>query len=92
MSSAEEVAKFEAEKDKPTADIGDVGIAFAPVAVEKGVAQPYKTTNWDEVPDWAKDKDGNWVVGYQGTIGFLVNKKLVKDVPKSWDDLTKGRL
>ena len=43
MSSAEEIAKFEAEKDKPTADIGDVGIAFAPVAVEKGVAQPYKT-------------------------------------------------
>jgi putative spermidine/putrescine transport system substrate-binding protein len=90
ISSAEEIAKFEAEKDKPTADIGDVGIAFAPVAVEKGVAQPYKTTNWDEVPDWAKDKDGNWVVGYQGTIGFLVNKKLVKDVPKSWDDLTRG--
>ena len=46
MSSAEEIAKFEAEKDKPTADIGDVGIAFAPVAVEKGVAQPYKTTYW----------------------------------------------
>ena len=92
MSSAEEIAKFEAEKDKPTADIGDVGIAFAPVAVEKGVAQPYKTTYWDEVPDWAKDKDGNWVVGYQGTIGFLVNKKLVKDVPKSWDDLTRGAI
>ncbi|CAM5401142.1 ABC transporter substrate-binding protein OS=Lysinibacillus sphaericus OX=1421 GN=LS41612_17370 PE=4 SV=1 [Lysinibacillus sphaericus] len=28
MSSAEELAKFEAEKDDATADIGDVGIAF----------------------------------------------------------------
>lgn len=90
ISSAEEIAKFEAEKGKPTADIGDVGIAYATAAAEKGMALPYKTTYWDEVPDWAKDKDGNWIVGYQGTIGFLVNKKLVKNIPKSWDDLTKG--
>ncbi|NBD22723.1 ABC transporter substrate-binding protein [Paenibacillus glycinis] len=90
MSSAEEIAKFEAEKDKATADIGDVGIAFGPVAAEKGVTQPYKTSYWDEIPSWAKDADGNWVVGYQGTIAFMVNKDLVKDVPKSWDDLLKG--
>ncbi|MEB3102189.1 ABC transporter substrate-binding protein [Ferviditalea candida] len=90
MSSAEEIAKFEAEKDKPTADIGDVGIAFAPVAVAKGVTQPFKPSHWDEIPDWAKDKDGNWMVGYQGTIAFLTNKNLVKNPPKSWDDLLKG--
>lgn len=90
MSSAEEIAKFEAEKDKPTADIGDVGIAFAPVAVEKGVTQPYKTSYWDEIPEWAKDKDGHWVVGYQGTMAFIINKSLVKNPPKSWDDLLKG--
>lgn len=90
MSSAEEIAKFDAEKDKPTADIGDVGIAFGSVAVEKGVTQPYKTTYWDEIPDWAKDKDGNWVVGYQGTISFLTNTKLVANPPKSWEDLKNG--
>ncbi|CAM5396886.1 ABC transporter substrate-binding protein OS=Lysinibacillus sphaericus CBAM5 OX=1400869 GN=P799_03880 PE=4 SV=1 [Lysinibacillus sphaericus] len=28
MSSAEELAKFEAEKDDATADIGDVGIGL----------------------------------------------------------------
>src|SRR4051812_9636263 len=32
MSSAEELAKFEAEKEDATADIGDVGIAFGPIA------------------------------------------------------------
>lgn len=90
MSSAEEIAKFEAEKDKPTADIGDVGIAFGPVAVDKGVTQPYKTSHWDEIPDWAKDKDGNWVVGYQGSIAFLTNTKLVANPPKSWEDLKNG--
>ena len=42
-----------------TADIGDVGAAFGPIAVKQGVVQPYKPTTWDQVPDWAKDKDGN---------------------------------
>ncbi|OAB42251.1 ABC transporter substrate-binding protein [Paenibacillus glacialis] len=90
MSSAEEIAKFDAEKDKPTADIGDVGIAFGPVAIDKGVTQPYKTSYWDEIPDWAKDKDGHWVVGYQGSISFLTNKKLVQTPPQSWEDLKNG--
>lgn len=90
MSSAEEIAKFDAEKNNPTADIGDVGIAFGPVAVEKGVTQPYKTSYFDEIPDWAKDKDGNWIVGYQGTISIITNKELVKNPPKSWADLKNG--
>lgn len=90
MSSAEEIAKFEAEKSKPTADIGDVGIAFGPVAIEKGVTQPYKTSYWEEIPDWAKDKDGHWVIGYQGTIAFLTNTKLVANPPMSWEDLKNG--
>jgi len=91
MSSAEEIAKFDAEKEKPTADIGDVGIAFGPVAIAKGVTQPYKSSYWEEIPSWAKDTDGNWIVGYQGTIAFIVNKTLVPDVPKSWADLLKGK-
>ncbi len=91
MSSAEEIAKFEAEKDKPTSDIGDVGIAFGPVAIDKGVTQAYKTSYWDEIPAWAKDADGHWVLGYQGTIAFLTNTKLVSNPPKSWDDLKNGK-
>ncbi|GAU79566.1 ABC transporter substrate-binding protein [Fusibacter sp. 3D3] len=90
MSSAEEIAKFEAEKSKPTADIGDVGIAFAPVAVEKGVTQPYKPTHWEEIPDWAKDQDGHWMLGYTGTIAFISNKKLISNPPKSWEDVLNG--
>jgi putative spermidine/putrescine transport system substrate-binding protein len=90
MSSAEEISKFEAEQNNPTADIGDVGISFGPIAVEKGVTQPYKTSYWDEIPEWAKDTEGNWIVGYQGTIAFITNKKLVKNPPKSWDDLLNG--
>lgn len=90
MSSAEEIAKFDAEKNKPTADIGDIGIAFGSVAVEKGVTLPYKTSYWDEIPDWGKDPEGNWIVGYQGAISFMTNKDLVKNPPKSWEDLKNG--
>jgi ABC-type Fe3+ transport system, periplasmic component len=74
MSSAQEVAKFDAEKDNASADIGDVGAAFGPIAVAKGVTQPYKPTTWDQIPEWAKDKDGNWALAYTGTIAFIINK------------------
>lgn len=90
LSSAEEIAKFEAEKNNPTADIGDVGISFGPIAKDKGVTLPYKPAHWDEIPDWAKDKDGHWMVGYQGTIAVITDKNQVKNPPKTWDDLLKG--
>lgn len=91
MSSAQELAKFAAEKSNASADIGDVGAAFGPVAVQKGLAQPYKPSTWDQVPTWAKDPDGNWMLAYTGTIAFIVNKDQVKDVPHSWADLKKGK-
>lgn len=90
MSSAEELAKFEAEKDDATADIGDVGIAFGPIAKDKGLTLPYKTSYWDEIPDWAKDDEGHWIVGYTGTISFLTDKNNVKNAPTSWEDLKNG--
>lgn len=90
MSSIEEINKFDAEKDNATVEIGDVGIAFGPVAVERGVTLPYKTSYWEEVPEWAKDKDGHWIVGYTGTLAFMVNKKNTKDIPQTWEDLLSG--
>ena len=93
MSSAQEVAKFDAEKDNASADIGDVGAAFGPIAVTKGVTQPYKPSTWSQVPDWAKDKDGHWALAYTGTIAFIVNKKLLhgSEIPTKWADLEKGK-
>lgn len=90
MSSGQEVAKFEAEKSNASGDIGDVGQSFGPIAVRKGVTQAYKPTTWDDIPAWAKDADGHWVVAYSGTISFISNNKLVKDPPKTWGDLLKG--
>lgn len=91
MSSAQEIAKFAAEKDNATADIGDVGAAFGPIALQQGVTQPYKPSTWEQIPSWAKDADGHWMLAYTGSIAFIVNKQLVKDVPKSWADLKNGK-
>ncbi|GAB2535732.1 ABC transporter substrate-binding protein [Gracilibacillus alcaliphilus] len=90
MSSAEEIAKMESEGENATTDIGDVGISFGPIAKEKGVTMPYKTSYWEDIPDWAKDDEGHWVVGYQGTIAFIVDKNQVDDIPTSWQDLLEG--
>ena len=89
MSSAEEIAKFLAEKNAPVADVGDVGLAFGPIGTAQGAFMPYKVSKWNEIPDWAKDKDGNYAAAYYGAIAFIVNPKLVKNVPLSWRDLLR---
>lgn len=91
MSSAQEIAKFAAEKENATADIGDVGGAFGPVAVAQGVTQPFKPSTWSDIPNWAKDADGHWMLAYTGTISFLINKDLVKKNPTSWQELLSGK-
>jgi putative spermidine/putrescine transport system substrate-binding protein len=90
MSSAEELSVFESEKASATKDIGDVGQAFGPIAVEKGLANAYKTSYWNEIPDWAKDADGRWIIAYYGTISILANKKLVANAPHSFKDILDG--
>ncbi|MBA2596127.1 MAG: ABC transporter substrate-binding protein [Chloroflexia bacterium] len=89
MGSATEIAKFLAEKDNPVADIGDIGILFAPSAVQFGVVAPFKNDTWDEIPDWAKHPDGLWATQYYGTLSFWVNTDLVDPVPRTWEDLLK---
>lgn len=90
MSSAEEIALFANEASDATKEIGDVGQSFGPVAEEQGVTLPYKTSYWDSIPDWAKDDDGDWIIGYYGTITFITNKNLVEEAPTSWQDVLEG--
>jgi len=89
MGSATEIAKFLAEKDNPVADIGDIGILFAPTAVQFGVAAPFKNETWDQIPDWAKHPDGLWATQYYGTLSFWVNTDFIENVPRTWQDLLK---
>lgn len=92
MSSAQEIAKMKAEGKNATADIGDVGFSFGPIAAKQGVTQPFKPSTWNQIPQWAKDKDGHWMLAYTGTIAFIINNNLVSadERPKSWGDLKNG--
>ncbi|MGB9682881.1 MAG: ABC transporter substrate-binding protein [bacterium] len=89
MGSMEELNKFAAEKDKPIADVGDIGIAFGSVGIKMGVLAPFKNSRWNEIPDWAKEGNGYWCTEYFGTIAFLVRTDIVKNPPKSFKDLLK---
>jgi putative spermidine/putrescine transport system substrate-binding protein len=89
LSSAQEIAKFLAEAENPIADIGDIGIQFAPTAIQLGVLAPFKNDTWDLIPDWAKHPDGLWAVQYYGNLVFLVNTDLVEPIPASFADLLK---
>lgn len=93
MSSAEELATFENEKEDASADIGDVGIAFGPEAVGRDLLMPYKTSYYDEIPDWAKDPEGEgyWMLSYTGTMAFVVDTESTNgDIPTSWQEILDG--
>ena len=90
MSSAEEIAMFKEEGADGTKDIGDVGQQWGPTAEAEGVTLKYKTSYWDEIPDWAKDDDGDWVVGYYGTMSIISNDDQVPNPPTTLAELADG--
>ena len=90
MSSSEELSMFREEGADGTKDIGDVGQSWGPTAEEQELTLKYKTSYWDEIPDWAKDDDGDWIVGYYGTISFMSNDATVSNPPTSFQDLLDG--
>ena len=90
--SGDEIEAIKANKGNTgdqAPDVIDVGLSFGPSAKADGLIQPYKVSTWDEIPDTAKDADGYWYGDYYGVMSMLVNKDIVKEVPKDWADLQK---
>jgi putative spermidine/putrescine transport system substrate-binding protein len=90
MSSNEEITRFDAEKNNPTGLFADIGLLYGPVAEKKGVVPPYLPPNAAKLPDGFKAKEGGWVATFVGVPGYIVNTDVIKDVPKTWDDLLKA--
>jgi putative spermidine/putrescine transport system substrate-binding protein len=44
---------------------------------------------WDSIPDSLKDPEGHWYGDYYGVLTFEVNSDVVKNPPKTWQDLLK---
>ena len=55
----------------------------------KDVVAPFKPVNFEKLPPVFRDPEGKWFTVHTLSVAFLVNKKLVKNPPKSWADLLK---
>jgi len=79
----------ENNKGPQAPDVIDVGLSFGPPAKQDGLIQPYKVSEWDTIPDSAKDADGYWYGDYYGVMALGVNKDIISDTPADWSDLMK---
>ncbi len=89
MDSGTIISTLQAEAAAPVADTTDLGLAFAKLVEDTKLSQAYKNSNWNEIPDYAKDPQGRWSAAYWGAMAFLVNADKVKNVPQTWEDLLK---
>ncbi|HYM51164.1 MAG TPA: extracellular solute-binding protein [Candidatus Limnocylindrales bacterium] len=70
-------------------DIGDVGPAFGVTAIQEGLVSRYKNAHWNDIPDLMKEASGLYAGEYYGVQAFVVNKKVVNNIPQDWSDLMK---
>ncbi len=89
LGSAATVVALDKARNRPQADTAYYFAASAVDAVNKDVVAPFKPVNFDKLPGVFKDPEGRWFTIHSLTIAFVVNTRLVKNVPQSWADLLK---
>ena len=89
LGSAATVVALDKARNRPQADTAYYFAASAVDAVDKGLVAPFKPVNFDKLPDVFRHAEGRWFTIHSLTIAFVVNTKLVKNVPQSWADLLK---
>jgi putative spermidine/putrescine transport system substrate-binding protein len=89
LGSAATVVALEKARNRPQADTAYYFAASAIDAYKKGLLEPFTPVNFDKLPAVFKAEKGEWFTIHQLVIAFLVNKKLVKNVPQTWQDLLK---
>lgn len=89
IGSATTVVTLDKSRNRPQADTAYYFAGSALDAAEKGVVADFKPVNFDRLPAPFKHPQGQWFTIHTLNIAFLVNKKLVKNVPTKWSDLMK---
>lgn len=89
LGSAATVTALDKSRRRPQADTAYYFAASAVDAANKGVVESFKPIQFDALPEVFRDADGRWFTIHTLNIAFLVNKKLVKETPRSWADLLK---
>ncbi len=89
LGSGATVVALEKARNRPQADTAYYFAGSAVAAANKGLLAQFKPTNFDKLPDVFRDADARWTAVHSLTVSFIINKKLVKNAPKSWADLLK---
>jgi len=89
IGSGATVVALDKARNRPQADTAYYFAASAVDAVAKGLVAPFKPVNFDKLPAVFREADGRWFTIHSLTVAFIVNTKLVKNVPQSWADLLK---
>jgi putative spermidine/putrescine transport system substrate-binding protein len=89
IGSAATVVALDKSRRRPQADTAYYFAASALDAAAKDVVAPFRPLNYDALPPVFRDADSRWFAVHSLNIAFLVNRKLVKDVPTRWSDLLK---
>ena len=94
LSSGPAVARIEAEKNNPQADVWYGAPSENHVVLkEKGLSQPYVPPNAKDLATKFKDPEGYWTSFYMNPLGFASNVNTLKqkgvEPPTSWADLLK---
>ncbi len=89
LGSAATVVALEKARNRPQADTAYYFAASAVDASNKGLVAPFKPIQFEKLPEVFRHPEGEWFTIHSLTIAFVVNTKLVKNVPQSWADLLK---
>ena len=89
IGSGATVVALDKSRNRPQADTAYYFAASGVDAAAKNVVAPFKPVNFDKLPQVFRDPDGKWFTIHTLTVAFIVNTKLVKNVPQSWADLLK---
>ena len=90
LGSAATVVALEKARNRPQADTAYYFAASGVDAAKKGLVAPFKPVNFEKLPSVFREPEGRWFTIHSLTIAFVVNTKLVKNVPQSWADLLKS--
>jgi putative spermidine/putrescine transport system substrate-binding protein len=89
LGSAATVVTLDKARNRPQADTAYYFAGSAIDAAKKGLVAGFKPVNFAKLPGVYRHPDGEWFTIHQLTIAFLVNTKLVQNLPQSWADLLK---
>lgn len=89
LGSAATVVALDKSKNRPQADTAYYFAASALDAASKGLLADFQAVNFDKLPETLRQESGQWFTVHTLNVAFLVNTKLVQNIPQSWADLLK---